>query len=340
MSNKSRIIELKNKPCIIASAASTGKTESEGPLKNSFDIIFPDDGINQTSWEAAESELLYSSVERCIEKASLTENMLDVIFSGDLINQCTSSTYAVRGMNVPFACLFGACSTMAYSLAMAGVFVDGGYADYALASAVSHFCSAEKQFRYPLEYGSQRPPCAQRTVTGAGAFIVGNNTAGKIFIPRVQLGKIVDLGINDTSNMGAAMAPAAADSICRFLRETNTVPSDYDLIITGDLGKVGSELLIDFLKTRNNIDISSVHNDCGLMIYDIEKQNVDSGGSGCGCSATVMASYIMRQMKENKLKKVLFAGTGALMSPLVSLQGETIPAICHIVELNTDGVKI
>ena len=332
MNNKSRIIELKNKPCIVASAASVGKTESEGPLKNSFDIIFPDDGINQTSWEAAESELLYSSVERCMEKASITEDMLDVIFSGDLINQCTSSTYAVRGMDVPFACLFGACSTMAYSLAMAGVFVD------ALASAVSHFCSAEKQFRYPLEYGSQRPPCAQRTVTGSGAFIVGKNIKGKIFIPRVQLGKIVDLGINDTSNMGAAMAPAAADSICRFLQGTNTAPADYDLIITGDLGRVGSELLIDFLKTRKNIDISAVHNDCGLMIYDIVKQQVDSGGSGCGCSAAVMSSHIMRLMRENKLKKVLFAGTGALMSPLVSLQGETIPAICHIAELNAAEV--
>ena len=333
--NRKRVIELKNKPCVMASAAAVGKTEGEGPLGNEFDLVFDNDGIGQESWENAESELMYQSVNKALNKAGLTEREIGMIFAGDLINQCTSSTYAIRGMAIPFAGVFGACSTMAFSLGLASSFVNGGYMKYALAATSSHFCSAEKQFRYPLEYGCQRPPCAQRTVTGSGAFVVGADERGKICIPRVLFGEIIDLGINDTSNMGGAMAPAAAESIASFLLETDTRAGDYDMILTGDLGKVGSELLIDFLKERKNIDISSVHNDCGVMIYDLEVQDVDSGGSGCGCSAAVMASYIMRLMRENKLKRVLFAGTGALMSPLISLQGETIPAICHIVEFNS-----
>ena len=202
-----RVIELKNTPCVIASAASVGKTEGEGPLKSEFDVCFPDDGAGQTSWENAESELLYTAITKSMEKANVTENDLGIIFSGDLMNQCTSSTYAVRGLKVPFACLFGACSTMAYSLGLASLFVDGGYGSFAVASAVSHFCSAEKQFRYPLEYGAQRPPCAQRTVTGAGAFVIGDYCKNHITIPRILFGEITDLGINDTTNMGAAMAP-------------------------------------------------------------------------------------------------------------------------------------
>lgn len=337
--NKMNVIELKNKPRVISSASCVGKTEGEGPLKEEFDINFPDDGINQNSWENAESELLYTAMNKAVEKSGLTTDDIDIIFAGDLMNQCTSSTYAVRGLEVPFAGLFGACSTMAYSTALASVFVDGRYSNRALAATSSHFCSAEKQFRYPLEYGGQRSPSSQRTVTGAGALIIGSDNSSNICIPRVQFGKVTDLGIVDTSNMGAAMAPAAAESIYSFLADTSTVPTDYDLILTGDLGKVGSELLKDYLKTRKNIDISSVHNDCGLMIYDLENQDVDSGGSGCGCSAVVTASYIMRLMKENKMKKVLFVGTGALMSPLVSLQGETIPSIAHAVEFNTVEVS-
>lgn len=330
-----RVIELKNKPCVIASASSVGKTESEGPLKNEFDVVFPNDGIGQSSWENAESELMFTAVSKCLEKSGLSERDIGIIFAGDLINQCTSSTYAIRGFDTPFGGLYGACSTMAYSLALSSIMVDGGYSGYVLAATSSHFCSAEKQFRYPLEYGSQRAPASQRTVTGSGAFIIGKCRRPDIIIPRVQLGIITDAGINDTSNMGAAMAPAAAESIASFLEETKTKPTDYDLILTGDLGKVGSDLLKDYLCTRKSIDISQVHNDCGLMIYDINSQDVDSGGSGCGCSAVVTASHIMRLMRERELNKVLFAGTGALMSPLISLQGETIPAIAHIVEFNT-----
>ena len=339
-SHGNRVVELRSLPRVIASAACVGKTEGEGPLKDEFDVVFENDGIHQSSWERAESELLYQTVNKCVEKSGLPENDIDIIFAGDLINQCTSSTYALRGMSSSFAGLYGACSTMAFSLAMSSVFVDGGYVENAIAATSSHYCSVEKQFRYPLEYGSQRSPCAQRTVTGSGAFVIGRNKSSNVYIPRVLFGRITDLGINDTSNMGAAMAPAAAESISDFLLGTNTKPTDYDLIITGDLGKVGSELLVDYLKERKDIDISLVHNDCGLMIYDLNAQDVDSGGSGCGCSAAVTASYIMRLMRENKLRRVLFAGTGALMSPLISLQGETIPAICHIVEINSGGAVI
>ena len=201
------VIELAGRPCVIASAASVGKTEGEGPLKDEFDVVFQDDGIKQTSWENAESELMFTSISKCLEKSGLQETDIGVIFAGDLINQCTSSTYAVRGFNVPFCGLFGACSTMAYSLALASLMVDGGYVNFSLAATSSHFCSAEKQFRYPLEYGSQRAPASQRTVTGSGAFIVGKNRYSDIVIPRVLFGQITDAGIRDTSNMGAAMAP-------------------------------------------------------------------------------------------------------------------------------------
>ena len=329
-----RVIELKNNPAVIASACAVGKNESEGPLRDEFDVVFPDDGIGQSSWENAESELIFTAVSKCLEKSGLSEKDIGIIFAGDLINQCTSSTYAIRGFQTPFGGLFGACSTMAYSLALSAIMVDGGYADFALAATSSHFCSAEKQFRYPLEYGSQRAPSSQRTVTGSGAFIVGKNSCPDIIIPRVQFGPITDAGVSDTSNMGAAMAPAAAEAIFSFLDETGRKPEDFDMILTGDLGKVGSDLLKDYLCARKNIDISAVHKDCGLLIYDIASQDVDSGGSGCGCSAAVTASYIMRLMRERKLTSVLFAGTGALMSPLISLQGESIPAIAHIVELN------
>ncbi|MBR3768671.1 MAG: stage V sporulation protein AD [Clostridia bacterium] len=328
------VVELKNSPCVLSSAACVGKTEGEGPLKDYFDVCYPDDGINQTSWENAESQLLHDAIDTAVNKASLENNNPDIIFAGDLLNQCTSSTYAVRSFNVPFAGLFGACSTMAFSIAMASVFVDGGYVKSAAAATSSHFCSAEKQFRYPLEYGGQRAPSAQRTVTGAASFIIGEKKRNSVFIPRVLFGKVVDFGITDTSNMGAAMAPAAGESIAQFLKETNTKPEDYDLILTGDLGAVGSRLLIDYLKERKNTDISSVHDDCGLLIYDMDTQDVHSGGSGCGCSGVVTASYIMKKMQEKEYKKVLLVGTGALMSPLISLQGESIPAIAHIVEFN------
>ncbi len=333
---RSRVITLSNVPSVIASASVTGKTEAEGPLGDEFDYSYPDDGIGCSSWESAESALISHAVNLVIEKAGLYKDGIDMILAGDLLNQCTASTYGVRNMNIPFAGLFGACSTMAYSLALSAILVDGGYLNNAVAATSSHFCAAEKQFRYPLEYGAQRSPSSQRTVTGSGAFVIGKNNKDKVFIPRVMFGKITDKGISDTSNMGAAMAPAAAKSIAEYLADTNTVPSDYDMILTGDLGYVGSDILLDYILSEYGIDISRVHNDCGIMIFDKILQDVHSGGSGCGCSAVVTASLIMRKMIQGELKKVLFAGTGALMSPLISLQGESIPAIAHIVEFNTE----
>lgn len=335
ISTENRIIYLKNKPCVLSSASCVGKTEKEGPLSEYFDICYDDDGIGQSSWEKAESELLKNAVEKALEKAPFDTAAVNIIFSGDLMNQCTASTYALRDSKIPFCGLFGACSTMALSLVLSALLVDAGYVSTAVASACSHFCSAEKQFRYPLEYGGQRTPSAQRTVTGAGAFVVGKNKKNKIFIPRVYFGKINDAGVCDTSNMGAAMAPAAAESIAEYLKSGDCSPRDFDMILTGDLGKVGSDLLKDVLLSDYGIDISEVHNDCGLLIYDMKNQDVHSGGSGCGCSAAVVSSFIMKKMEEGLLKRVLFAGTGALMSPLISLQGESIPAIAHIVEFNS-----
>ncbi len=334
---KKRVIQLKNQPSIISCSSVVGKNEAQGPLGADFDLVFNNDGIGQSSWENAESELLFRAKKIAMEKAGLCIRDIDIVMAGDLLNQCTASTYANRNSGSPFVGLFGACSTMALSLALSAVMVDGGYAEYALATTSSHFCSAEKQFRYPLEYGCQRAPSAQRTVTGAGAFIVGKHRKREVFVTNVYFGKIVDLGVTDTSNMGAAMAPAAAESISEFLSLTETTPENYDMILTGDLGHVGSKLLLDYLYKRKGIDISANHKDCGVMVFDRSKQNVNSGGSGCACSAVVLASDIIKKLKNNELKKILFVGTGALMSPLTSLQGETIPAIAHIVELNSFG---
>lgn len=325
-------------PKILSSACCVGKTESEGPLAKYFDYCYPDDGINMPTWEKAETELSRKAIELTIQKANLDFSDIDIVFSGDLLNQCTASNYSLRNSGVPIAGLFGACSTMALSLALSSILVNAENVKNAVAATSSHFCSAEKQFRYPLEYGSQRAPSSQRTVTGAGAFLIGNGTDEKVAISRVMFGSVVDYGIIDSANMGAAMAPAAADTIGRFFKESHNNVDDYDMILTGDLGSIGSELLIKLLKEDFELDISEVHNDCGLLIFDTEKQDVKSGGSGCGCSASVTASYIMNKLRKNELKRVLFAGTGALMSPLISMQGESIPSVAHIVEFcRTEG---
>lgn len=326
------VINLTSNPKIISSAAVVGKTEGEGPLAKEFDFCYSDDGIKQSSWEKAEAMLIKDAVTRAIVKSGKNSGDIDLIISGDLLNQCTASTYGVRELNIPFAGVFGACSTMAYSMALAAVLVDSGALRCAVAATSSHFCSAEKQFRYPIEYGGQRSPTCQRTVTGGASCVIGHGDM-KTAIGRVIFGKVVDLGVADAMNMGAAMAPAAAETIADFLKDTATAPENYDMILTGDLGFVGSSLLISFLKERENIDISAVHADCGMMIFDREGQDVHAGGSGCACSGTVVCSKIMRMLNEGELKNVLFVGTGALMSPLISLQGETIPGIAHAVQL-------
>ncbi|MBR5191694.1 MAG: stage V sporulation protein AD, partial [Clostridia bacterium] len=306
---------LPSRPSVHGYAAVVGRTEGEGPLAQEFDYCYTDDSINGCpSWEKAESALQREAITRAIAKAGLSPEDVNLIMAGDLLDQCIGTSFGIRELQIPFLGLYGACSTMALSMGLASVLVDSGAVNYAVASTSSHFASAERQFRLPLEYGGQRPPSAQRTATASGASVIAENKENFPCVEAVIFGKIMDLGIKDANNMGAAMAPAAASTIGDFLNDTRTSPTDYDMILTGDLGSVGAELLIELLKKDYGYDISSVHGDCGLMIYDIEAQDVHAGGSGCGCSGSVVNSYIVRQLKEKKLNRVLFVGTGALLS--------------------------
>lgn len=323
---------LYNKPKIISSAGVVGKKEGEGPLGKEFDKIFEDGRMNESSWEKAESALQKAAIETAFEKAKLTPEDSDMLFAGDLLGQSMGTTFGVRSLGIPFAGLYGACSTMALSLGIAGIFVNCGAATRAVAATSSHFCSAERQFRLPLEYGGQRPPQAQWTATAAGAAIIdlmGNGPE----IESMTFGRICDYGVTDANNMGAAMAPAAADTISALLSETAQQPTDFDLFITGDLGAIGSKLLVDLLKEEHKIDLKGKHKDCGTMIYNIDAQDVNSGGSGCGCSASVICTHFMNKLKSGELKRIVFIGTGALMSTVSSQQGESIPTVAHAVVL-------
>lgn len=324
-------VQLSNRPMILSYAAVVGKKEGEGPLGREYDQVFEDTTLGEKTWEKAESDMQRDAVTRALNKAALSPSQVQYIFAGDLLNQCTASTFGLRELNIPMYGQFGACSTMAQTLSMAAIFVDSGAADLCCAVTSSHFCAAERQFRFPLEYGGQRTPTAQWTATASGAAVVGMGGSG-VRVAEVLAGRQVDLGVTDANNMGAAMAPAAADTIYRFLQDTRTTPDDYDLILTGDLSAFGSEMLHQLLEQKG-VTLGSKHNDCGLMMYDREKQDVHAGGSGCGCSAAVLCSYILRQMEQKQLHDVLFIGTGALMSPTTSQQGETIPGIAHLVHL-------
>ncbi len=326
-------IDLLNRPTIVQSAAVGGKKEGEGPLGSYFDIINEDSLFGEDTWEKAESTMQKTVVNKALEKANLKSTDMDFIFAGDLLNQCIGSSYGLRDLDIPFIGLYGACSTMAESLTMASIFADNGLANYAMAVTSSHFCTAERQFRFPLEYGGQRTPTAQWTATASGAAIVAPNGDGP-FVKSVTIGKIRDFGITDVNNMGAAMAPAAYYTIKTHLEDTATQPSDYDLILTGDLGQVGTDLLIDLLM-RDNIDISKQHNDCGLLLYDLEKQDVHAGGSGCGCSASTLCGYILPKMRQGKLNNILFIATGALMSTTSVQQNQSIPGIAHCLNIST-----
>ena len=327
-------IILNSHPSVTGFAAVVGKTEGEGPLKDEFDFVFEDDTLGEASFEKAESALQKKAVTRALSKAGKTSDEVDFSLAGDLLNQCIGSSFGLRSLNMPFIGLYGACSTMALSLGLASMLVDCGAARVTAASTSSHFCSAERQFRLPLEYGGQRTPTSQRTATAAGASVVEKKQSGKPAVDAVTIGRITDLGIKDANNMGAAMAPAAANTIADFLKDTSSSPSDFDMILTGDLGKVGSRLLCELLQKDRGIDIESVHADCGLLLYDAEKQDVHAGGSGCGCGASILNSYIMRRLESGELSRVLFVATGALMSPTSSLQGESIPSIAHAVLLS------
>lgn len=324
-------IAYSNQPVVAGFGSVAGKKESEGPLKEYFHKIEYDTKLGCDTWEQAESMLQKEAIQIALGKAQISGELIQLAFGGDLLNQCISTGYSIRGFNIPFLGQYGACSTMVQSLILAGLMVDGGYCKNSLAVTSSHFCSAERQFRFPLEYGGQRTPTAQWTVTGSGAIVVSRYGNG----PRLKhctIGKVVDMGVTDINNMGAAMAPAACDTIKSFLIDTKTKPSDYDLILTGDLGRTGSQLLLELLQ-KENIDISRRHNDCGMMIYDIEKQDVHAGGSGCGCCGSVLCGYILENMCKGKLKNILVAATGALMSPTANQQGESTPGIAHLIHL-------
>lgn len=324
-------IAYSNQPVVAGFGSVAGKKESEGPLKEYFHKIEYDTKLGCDTWEQAESMLQKEAIQIALEKAQISGELIQLAFGGDLLNQCISTGYSIRGFNIPFLGQYGACSTMVQSLILAGLMVDGDYCKNSLAVTSSHFCSAERQFRFPLEYGGQRTPTAQWTVTGSGAIVVSRYGNG----PRLKhctIGKVVDMGVTDINNMGAAMAPAACDTIKSFLIDTKTKPSDYDLILTGDLGRTGSQLLLELLQ-KENIDISRLHNDCGMMIYDIEKQDVHAGGSGCGCCGSVLCGYILENMCKGKLKNILVAATGALMSPTANQQGESTPGIAHLIHL-------
>lgn len=321
-------------PVILSSAAVTGKKESQGPLSKYFDLTSEDTKFQQKSWEKAESRMQELALNLAKQKANLENEAIDLLFAGDLLNQCISSSFAVRDTGLPFLGLYGACSTMAESLALASMSVNSGFARVAAAMTSSHFASAERQYRLPLNYGGQRTPTAQWTVTGSGCVLVGEGEKGP-YLNAATIGAVTDYGIKDANNMGAAMAPAAFETLRAHFDDLGLSPSDYDLIVTGDLGSLGKEILIDLFR-QDGVSIGGVYNDCGTMIFDLQKQDVHAGGSGCGCGAVVLCSYLLKQMEQKKIKNLLFCGTGALLSPLSTQQGESIPAVCHAVSIGLE----
>lgn len=308
-------------------ASVVGKKESEGPLKEDFDKIVFDMHLGQSSWEKAESQLQKEALSLALQKSSFGAEDIGFLFAGDLLNQCTGSSYGLKDFYIPYLGQYGACSTMIQSLIMASVMVESGASHSSACVTSSHFCSAERQYRFPLDYGAFRAPSAQWTVTGSGACVVskgGSKTKPKVKFATV--GKIVDLGVNDQNNMGAAMAPAAADTLNTFFADTQTKPQDYDAIFTGDLGVFGSALLYDLIDIRDN------HKDCGAMIYKGMK-DVGAGGSGCGCCASVLCGHILKNVESKNLHNILVMATGALLSPTSVLQNSTIPSIAHLVNI-------
>ena len=302
-------------------------------MGDSFDFTGEDSFFGEKSWEKAESTLLSQVFTLALNKAGLGPSDVRYVFAGDLLNQCIGSVFALRSTEIPFFGLYGACSTMAESLSLAAMTVSAGFAPVAAAATSSHFCSAERQFRMPLEYGGQRTPTAQWTVTGAGAAILSAEGQGP-YITHVTPGRIVDCGIKDFNNMGAAMAPAAYDTLSAHFSDLKRSPNDYDIIVTGDLGSIGASILRD-LFSSDGISLGERHRDCGMLIFDPETQDTHAGGSGCGCSASVLCGELLNGMRGGKWRRLLFAATGALMSPTSSMQGESIPSVCCAVSIST-----
>ena len=323
-------IKFENPPTILDCACIVGPKESEGPLAKYFDQCLDDELWGEKTWEKAESKIIKETVNMAISKSGIPSSEIEFCFAGDLLNQCISSSFGLRELNIPFFGIFGACSTFVEGLSLASIFVENGI-NYAICASSSHFCSSEKQFRFPLELGNQRPPTSQWTVTGAGSSVIAKSGQGP-FITHITPGKIVDMGIKDANNMGAAMAPAAYDTLITHLKDTGRSPNYYDAILTGDLGHIGSSILKDLCKDIG-YNVNSVYNDCGVLIFDKDKQDTHSGGSGCGCCASVFSGYLFKQLKDKNLKRLLLIATGALMNSTSSQQGESIPGIAHAISI-------
>ncbi len=322
------------KPSVLDFAAVAGKTENEGPFGGIFDEVIEDNKGGAETWEQAEALFQRRAVGHVLRKSGLEPDRIDLVVAGDLLNQCVGSSYGLKDYYMPFLGIYGACSTFAEGLLLGAALVNAGYMDAVIASTSSHYSTAERQFRFPLNYGGVRTPTSQWTATAAGAALIGSS--GKPpFIRAATIGKIEDMGITDLNNMGAAMAGAAYDTLTRHMKHRGTHPENYDLIITGDLGQVGSDLLYDLFR-RDGVDIKSRHKDCGMLLYDRTMQDVHAGGSGCGCSAAMMCGHFFGRIRDGELKKVLYCATGALMSPTMVQQGGSIPGIAHCVELSSE----
>lgn len=324
-------IQFEPTPFITGWASIAGKKESEGPLAHTFDVTSTDTYFGQGSWEQAEKHMQRLALGKLSEKTGIAMRDFELVFSGDLLNQCIGSSFTLRNSGIPHLGLYGACSTMAESLLMASMAVCGDFVDHAVAMTSSHFASSERQYRFPLGYGGQRTPTSQWTVTGAGAALVSATGNG----PRIEnctIGTVTDLGVKDANNMGCAMAPAAYDTIRAHFDDFHTAPGDYDLIVTGDLGQLGKEMLLE-LARRDGISLGGKLADCGTMVFDNTQQDVHSGGSGCGCSAITLCGYLLEQLRKQKIKRILFCGTGALLSPTSTQQGLPIPGVCHAVTI-------
>ena len=326
-----RTAVLQTPPSVLSFANIGGRMEGQGPLARYFDELCSDSFFGEKTWEKAESAMQKKVLQRALDQAGLKPKDLDYIFAGDLLNQCIASSFAVRGQDIPFFGLYGACSTMAESLTLAAMMLDGGFGEWCAAMASSHFCSAERQYRTPLEYGGQRTPTAQWTATAAGACLLRGPGQGGVQILSATFGRVQDYGVTDINNMGAAMMPAAASTLLRYFDATGAAPADFDAIFTGDLGQVGSDLLCEQME-KEGVPLPN-HYDCGCLLYDVDSQNVQAGGSGAGCSAAVLCAWVLPRLFDGRFKRVLFLSTGALMSQTTFLQGETIPGIAHCVEL-------
>ena len=326
-------VAIENNVHIIETASIAGTKEQEGPLGKTFDILMPNAEWNEDTWEKTESKMQKEAVKLAIRKSGLEPEDINYIMGGDLLNQCIGAGFGLRDLGVPFFGIYGACSTMIEGISLGSMLIDGGFADKIAAVTSSHFCTAERQYRMPLEYGGQRPPTAQWTVTGAGAAVLSSKGNGAR-VTHITTGKITDMGVKDANNMGGAMAPAAYETLLTHFRDLGVGPMDYDLIITGDLGTVGREILIELME-KEGYDISKNYKDCGCMIYNIEEQDVHAGASGCGCIGSVLCGHLLPLMKKKEIKSLLAVGTGALLSPTSTLQGETVPTIAHAVSLKT-----